>query len=161
MHLITEVLNPVPYHDDHVAIPVDRHKLARKRWRGKATDGTDFGFDVPEALNHGDCVLVESETAYMIEQRTESCLIIALGEGKDAAWLGWMIGNLHFKAAFTDEGILVQDDFAVEQMLDRESISFERVTRIFQPNKSGGQSHDHNHTHAHTNSHEHAQHHHQ
>ena len=149
MQLITQSLSPVPHHHDHVKISVDRHKLARRRWRGTATDGTDFGFDVPEALNHGDCVLVEDEKAYVIDQSPESCFLIANGEGKDAARLGWMIGNLHFKAEFSDEGILVQDDLAVEQMLERESISFEQVIRVFQPSKTGGHSHDHAHHHEH------------
>ena len=158
MHLINQALNPVPHHHDHVSIPVDRHKLARKRWRGTAADGTDFGVDVPEALNHGDCVLVEANTAYVIEQSPEPCFLVPLGEGKKTAWLGWMIGNLHFKAAFFDEGILVQDDLAVQQMLDRESIAYECVTRIFQPSKSGGHSHDYEPAHSHEHSHDHHQH---
>ncbi|QXD23228.1 hypothetical protein F7C95_15035 [Opitutia bacterium ISCC 51] len=162
MHLVTEALNPIPHHHDHVSIPVDRHKLARKRWRGKAADDTDFGFDVAEALNHGDCVLVEAHTAYVIEQAPEPCFLVPMGEGQQAAWLGWMIGNLHFKAAFSDKGILVQDDLAVEQMLERESIAFERVTRVFQPSKSGGHSHDHDHDHdhGHSHGHDHSNHHH-
>ena len=155
MHLIKQALNPVPHHHDHISIPVDRHKLARKRWRGTAADGTDFGFDVVEALSHGDCVLVEANTAYLIKQSSESCFLIPLGEEKQAAWIGWMVGNLHFKAAFSDEGILVQDDLAVEQMLERESIPFQRVTRIFQPSKSGGHSHDHDHGHSHSHEHNH------
>ena len=153
MQLITQALSPIPHHHDHVMIPVDRHKLARRRWRGTANDGTDFGFDVREALNHGDCILVEDETAYLIDQSPESCFLIAIGEGKEATRLGWMIGNLHFKAAFSDEGILVQDDLAVEQMLERESISFERVIRVFQPSKTGGHSHDHEHSHTHEHHH--------
>lgn len=153
MHLVTQVLSPVPHHNDHVSIPVDRHKLARKRWRGTATDNKDFGIDVAEALNHGDCVLVENHIAYVIEQTPESCFLVPLGEGTESARLGWMIGNLHFKAAFSDDGILVQDDLAVRQMLVRESIAYECVTRIFQPSKSGGHSHDHDHSHGHGHHH--------
>ena len=41
-----------------------------------------------------------------------------------------MIGNLHFKAAFTDEGVLVQDDLAVQQM-DREHIHYHKVNQVF------------------------------
>jgi urease accessory protein len=155
MHLINQALDPVPHHHDHISIQVDRHKLARKRWRGTATDRTDFGFDVQEALNHGDCVYVKNDVAYVIEQSPEPCFLIPIGEGKHAAWLGWMIGNLHFKASVTEEGILVQDDVAVEQMLERESISFQRLTRIFQPSKSGGHSHDHDHGHSHSHEHHH------
>ena len=145
----------MPAHTGHVAIPVDRHKLARRRWRGTAQDGTDFGFDVEEPLNHGDCVFEEDGTVYHIEQAPEPCFLVPLGEAKQAAWIGWMIGNLHFKAAFTDDGILVENDLAVEQMLERESIPYQRVTRVFQPSKSGGHSHDHKHSRDHDHSHHH------
>ena len=56
MHLITQALSELPGGLEIVAVPVDRHKLARRRWRGSAADGTDFGFDVTEALNHQDCI---------------------------------------------------------------------------------------------------------
>ncbi len=120
MHLITQTLSQTPENLKSIPIPVDRHKLARRRWRGSATDSTDFGFDVSDALAHGDCVYTTDTNAYVIEQSPEDCFLIALREAKEAAWIGWMIGNLHFKAAFSEEGLLVQDDLAVEQMLDRE-----------------------------------------
>jgi urease accessory protein len=151
MHLITQAISQIPESLKSISIPVDRHKLARRRWRGTATDGTDFGFDVSDALLHGDCVYAAERNAYVIEQMPEDCFLIALKKAKEAAWIGWMIGNLHFKAAFSEEGLLVQDDLAVEQMLDRERIHYHRVQRIFQPSKQGGHSHDHDH--AHSNSH--------
>ena len=145
MNLITQVLTELPEGLETVPVPVDRHKLARRRWRGAATDGTDFGFDVAEALSNGDCIHVTDTKAYVIEQESEDCFLIALGEPKEAAWVGWMVGNLHFKASFSNEGVLVQDDLAVEQMLEREHIHYHRVQRIFQPAKQGGHSHDHDH----------------
>ena len=105
-----------------IAIKIDRHKLARKRWRHAAEDGTDFGIDVEEALSHGDVIHLTDTKAYIIEQEPENCFQIALPEPAKAAWTGWMIGNLHFKAAFTDDSILVPDDLAVEQMLEREQL---------------------------------------
>lgn len=156
MNLITQVLPNIPENLTAVSIPVDRHKLARRRWRGSATDGTDFGFDVGEALGHGDCVHATESTAYVIEQSPEACFLIALKGAEEAAWIGWMIGNLHFKAAFSEEGVLVQDDLAVEQMLEREHIHYHRVQRVFQPSKQGGHSHGHDHSHGHSHDHSHA-----
>ena len=153
MHLITQAISQIPESLKSISIPVDRHKLARRRWRGTATDNTDFGFDVSDALAHGDCVYTTDTNAYVIEQSPEDCFLIALKKAKEAAWIGWMIGNLHFKAAFSEEGLLVQDDLAVEQMLDREHIHYHRVQRIFQPSKRGGHSHDHDHAHSHSHSH--------
>ncbi|MDP4611104.1 MAG: hypothetical protein NWT02_07955 [Opitutales bacterium] len=147
MNLITQALPQVPENLEVISVSVDRHKLARRRWRGEAADGTDFGFDVNEALSHGDCIFATDSAAYVIEQSPEACFLIGLKEAKEAAWIGWMVGNLHFKAAFSEEGVLVQDDLAVEQMLDREHIHYHRVKRVFQPSKQGGHSHDHDHGH--------------
>lgn len=149
MNLITQALPHAHAGREAIAVPVDRHKLARRRWRGVAADGTDFGFDVNESLNHGDCIYETDTKSYIIEQDSEDCFLIALSGAKESAWVGWMIGNLHFKASFSNEGVLVQNDLAVEQMLDREHIHYDRVQRVFQPAKQGGHSHDHDHGHSH------------
>lgn len=150
MQLITQAIT-LPSKDlPKIPLAVDRHKLARRRWRGVAGDGTDFGFDLVEALTHGECFYVSDEAIYVLEQSPEACFLIELGDAKKAAWVGWMVGNLHFKASFSEEGILVQDDLAVEQMLEREHIHFHRVERVFQPSKQGGHSHDHDHSHSHS-----------
>ncbi|MFL2847549.1 MAG: urease accessory protein UreE [Coraliomargaritaceae bacterium] len=130
---------------------VERHTLARKRWRGVASDGIEFGFDLKSSLKHGDVFFEKEGKLYAIEQTEEPCFLIQLDAPKVSAWLGWMVGNLHFKAEFTEEGMLVQDDLAVRQMLERESIDFALVNRIFQPCTQGGHSHDqpHSHSHAH------------
>jgi urease accessory protein len=150
MNLITKALAHAHAGRAVIAVSVDRHKLARRRWRGVADDGTDFGFDVNESLNHGDCIYETDTMSYVIEQTPEDCFLIALKGAQEAAWIGWMVGNLHFKASFSNEGVLVQDDLAVEQMLDREHIHYDRVQRVFQPAKQGGHSHDHDHGHAHS-----------
>jgi urease accessory protein len=148
MQLITQALPEAPDHLKVIPLEVDRHKLARRRWRGEAEDGSDFGFDVTEALSHEDCIHITDTAAYVIRQSPENCFLIAFGDTKQAAWIGWMVGNLHFKAAFSEEGVLVQDDLAVEQMLDREHIHYHKVERVFQPAKQGGHSHDHSHDHS-------------
>lgn len=149
MELITQTIIEIPAGLNIIPIIVDRHKLARRRWRAVATDQTDFGFDVAEALSHGDCIYINDTSAYVITQEEEDCFLISLNGEQQAAWIGWMVGNLHFKASFSEEGVLVQDDLAVEQMLEREQINYQRVQRIFQPAKQGGHSHDHDHGHSH------------
>lgn len=149
MHLITKALSSTYKGQSIVPITVDRHKLSRRRWRCTAPDGTDFGFDVAEALSHGDLVFETDTTSYLIEQAPEDCLLISVSGAREAAWIGWMVGNLHFNASFSEEGMLVQDDLAVVQMLDQEHIKYDRVVRVFQPTKRGGHSHDHVHSHSH------------
>lgn len=130
-----------------VQLFVDRYTLARKRWRGVAMDGSEFGFDLQMSLKHQEVFHQSEKKMYVISQTEEPCLLIGLAGIKESAWLGWMVGNLHFKAQFTDEGMIVQDDLAVRQMLERETIAFSLVERIFQPCAQGGHSHEHSHKH--------------
>ncbi len=152
MYLITQVITSNSESKKRIPLKVDRHKLARRRWRGKAENGEDFGFDLVDPLSHGDCIYEVDTHLYYIEQTPEPCFLIPLADLKKTALIGWMIGNLHFKAAFSEKGIFVQDDLAVKQLLKRENIAYDRVMRIFQPYKQSGHSHnysDHIHSHTH------------
>ena len=54
-----------------ISLPVERRVLAKRRWRGQAMDGTDFGFDLQAPLRHGICFHAEKEKTYVIEQKPE------------------------------------------------------------------------------------------
>ena len=121
---------------------MDRLTLARRRWRGVALDGTEFGFDLEHPLADGD-VFHQSDTAfYRIAQQPEPVLEIALSSPLDAAQTGWKIGNLHFQIAVTAQTILAPDDPAIRQMLEREHIAYRPASAIFRP-LGGGHSHGH------------------
>jgi urease accessory protein len=150
MQIIKQSIHAHENESEVILLSVDRHTLARKRWRGVASDGSEFGFDLENSLKHGAAFFKKEGKCYVINQTEEPCFLIELKTPKLSAWLGWMVGNLHFKAEFTEQGMLVQDDLAVRQMLERESIAFTLVSRIFQPCAQGGHSHDHSHSHGHS-----------
>lgn len=135
------------YHDeDHallppVAVRADRRTLAKTRWRAQAEDGTEFGFDLARPLHHGAAVFQSERARYVIEQRPEALLRVAVTDPTEAARVGWMIGNLHFPAQVRDGGIYVEADLAIRQMLTREHIPFEETEGVFQPLHAGGHHH--------------------
>ena len=51
-----------------IPLIVERRVLAKRRWRGKAEDGTDFGFDLDVPLRHGICFHTENQKKYVISQ---------------------------------------------------------------------------------------------
>jgi urease accessory protein len=124
-------------------ISVPRGTLAKRRWRGAAEDGAEFGFDLEHALDDGD-VFYQSETAcYAVVQLPEPVLEISLpADGHQAARLGWLIGNLHFPVEVTSSAIRVADDPALRQLCEREHLPFDACDRVFHP-LSGGHSHGH------------------
>lgn len=120
-----------------VFLSVDRHTLAKCRWHAAAEDGREFGFDLAEPLRDGVPFFHQAGTTYLIAQRPEPVLEIALATPADSARLGWLIGNLHFSLEVAGDVIRVADDPALRQMLAREHIPFSEQTRIFHPARHG------------------------
>lgn len=139
---ISNHIHPQPSDKATIALKVDRRKLAKRRWRGQADDGADFGFDLEHPLADGHAFHESESSIYRIEQEAENVLKIPFIEAKQAAYYGWMVGNMHFSAAFEDDCVIAEDDPAVRQMLDRNHIAYQETTAVFRPSiVSQGHSH--------------------
>lgn len=126
-------------------IPVDRLVLAKRRWRGVAEDGAEFGFDLDTPLSDGAAVFASDKAVYFLAQKYEPVIEVqssafAAGKAADAARLGWMIGNLHFQIEVAGDIVRVSDDPAVRQLFEREGIAYVACKRVFHP-LSGGHHH--------------------
>src|SRR5437867_755441 len=124
-------------------LEIDRHTLAKRRWRGTAADGREFGFDLDHPLRHGDVFFQTPTHRYVIAQIPESVLRVALTTPVHAARLAWQIGNLHFRVMLTEGFLLVEDDPALRQMFEREGIEFTLANAVFQPLAGAAGHHDH------------------
>lgn len=141
MHLIHQPLPGSPPAASLIRLPVDRLTLAKRRWRGVAEDGAEFGFDLDKSLADGAAFYSSGQGTYIIAQKYEPVLEVSLGTNAAAlARLGWMIGNLHFQIEVTDAVVRVVDDPAVRQMFEREGVAFTAGKRVFHP-LSGGHQH--------------------
>jgi urease accessory protein len=137
MDIIRAPLPPTDPGVLEVLLPVDRHTLAKRRWRGVAEDGRDFGFDLDEPLDDGVRFFQAAGATYVIAQKPEPVLEIALGAPLDSARLGWLIGNLHFSLELAGCVIRVADDPALRQMFAREQLAFSEASRVFHPERHG------------------------
>jgi len=144
-----------------VSLKVERRVLAKRRWRGEADDGAEFGFDLSAPLHHGDVFHATDEKCYLIEQKPEPVFKVTYPDPQEAAHRAWQVGNLHFPAQFAKGYLLVEDDLAIRQMLERNEIPYEEADEVFQPvvAASGHHHHDHSHDHDHgEHSHSHGDH---
>jgi urease accessory protein len=116
-----------------VLLPVDRHSLAKRRWRGVAEDGREFGFDLAEPLHDGVPFFYAEGATYIIAQQPEPVFEILLGTPAVSARLGWLIGNLHFSVEIGGHVLRVAADSALRQMFVREQIDFAELSRVFHP----------------------------
>ena len=101
----------------------ERRMFLKRRWRGSAGDGTEFGFDLESRLTDGGVILRTEAADYVVRQRPEPVYIIPLTEIAGAALAGWKLGNLHLPVEITGEEIRVVHDSAVLQLLEREGWS--------------------------------------
>jgi len=115
-------------------LSMDRLTLAKRRWRGVAEDGVEFGFDLVTPLSDGTPFYATECALYVIAQRPEPCLEIELiPRAAPVARLGWAIGNLHFPIEVKEQVIRVPDDPALRQLFEREKIPFVLCERVFKP----------------------------
>ena len=134
MKIIKE-LNPInpEMFERTVSLNVERRVLAKRRWRGQAEDGTDFGFDLVVPLSNGICFHAKGDKNYVIDQKPEVVFRIPFPDQREAAHRAWQVGNLHFPAQFLESYLLVEGDHAVRLMLERNQIPFEEGMEVFQP----------------------------
>jgi urease accessory protein len=130
----------------HIRLPAARTTLAKRRWRGVAENGKEFGFDLGDPLHHDDTFYAEGPTRYVIQQTPEEVLEIPVPSAEQAARVAWSLGNLHFAIEVLPEAVRVPEDSAVLQLLARERLAFRRVTCLFLPLATGAHHH-HGHDH--------------
>ena len=80
MQLIHDHLHAWDQALPRVLLSVERATLAKRRWRGTALDGQEFGFDLQHPLADGDVFHVGHAAVYSVQQEPEPLLQIALVE---------------------------------------------------------------------------------
>ena len=119
-----------------VALRVERAVVAKRRWRGAAEDGTEFGFELEAPLKHGDVFFQTSAARYVIHQQPEPVVEISLDVAASAAaGIGWAIGNLHLELSEEPTRLLAPDEPAVRQLLERLKMPFKPTAAIFRPGR--------------------------
>ncbi len=118
---------------DQIKLVAERRLFLKRRWRGEAEDGTEFGFDLETRLVPGAVFHQTEEKDYVIWQQTEMVYEIPVNDPGAAALVGWRIGNLHFPVQILADRIRVAHDPAIQQLLDREGWIYAETSEVFRP----------------------------
>lgn len=119
-----------------VRVRVERTTIVKRRWRGTAEDGREFGCDLEAPLKDGDTLCEASGVRYVIEQIPEAVLEVSLAiTPSAAAGIGWAIGNLHLELQAEPQRLLAADEPAVRQLLDRLNVPYRATTAVFRPGR--------------------------
>lgn len=120
-----------------VMLRIDRRTLAKRLWRGVASDGAEFGFQLQRPLQSGDTFHQTATARYVIEQEPEPVLEIALAglPPSATAGIGWAVGNLHLEFSSESTRLLTPDEPAARQLFDRIQIAYTPATAVFRPGR--------------------------
>lgn len=138
MILVTRLLesaSPRPPEAQRV-LAAERRQFLKRRWRGTAEDGTEFGFDLESRLVDGGVIHRRDDIDYVVRQLPETVYQIQFDNPAHAALVGWKVGNLHLPAEVFDGFIRVLHDDAMKQLLDREGWPHSEPLVLFQPLKA-------------------------
>ena len=117
-------------------LAAERRQFLKRRWRGTAEDGTEFGFDLESRLVDGGVIHRRDDIDYVVRQLPETVYQIPFDNPAHAALVGWKVGNLHLPAEVFDGFIRVLHDDAMKQLLDREGWPHSEPVVLFQPLKA-------------------------
>lgn len=138
MHLIQSLLaekSQLPA-EHRVTLHAERRQFLKRRWRGIAEDGTEFGFDLESRLIDGGVIFHGDGRDYVVHQLPERVYEIGLNSPDFAALVAWKVGNLHLPAEIQEFSIRVLHDESMAQLLEREGWEFTEPEVIFTPMKA-------------------------
>jgi len=134
-----------------------------RRWtrrRVKTTQGREVALALPTGtlLPVGGLLWLDRDWYLQVEGAPEPVIAVKPPTHRDALRIAFEVGNRHFTVAAEGDELLVPDDTAMVQLLDRLGASWERRQAVYSP-MGFAHAHDHpqqhlhshdGHTHAHT-----------
>lgn len=137
--------------DDRELARLERDRLVlsaeERRWgrrRVKTEKGRELALALPtgSVLSPGDVLHVGPDYYVVIEAAVEAVIAIAPRSRDEMVRVAFEVGNRHFTVAIDGDRLLVPDDVAMEQLLDRIGVPWKRDRAVFAP-IGAGHRHDH------------------
>ncbi len=122
--------------EKQITLSAERRQFLKRRWRGVAEDGAEFGFDLETRLTDGCVIFQQSGNDYIVRQLPETVYQVIFEDAAHAALVGWKVGNLHLPGEISSEFIRVLHDEAMTQLLAREGWAYTEPEVRFTPMKT-------------------------
>jgi urease accessory protein len=127
---------------DTLRLPWEERRWTRKRVLTTAGREVALALPTGSVLRPGAVIAVEDSWYLAVEGRPEPVLAIFPRDRAEAIRVAFDVGNRHFSLALDGEVILVPDDTAMEQLLVRLGVPWERRVAIYDPIGGGGHRHE-------------------
>jgi urease accessory protein len=137
--IVTEI--PAPLSDgelggrerDVVVMTAEERRWGRRRV--VTSGGRELGLALPtgSVVAAGEVLHVGDDWYAVVEAAAEPVLAVVPRSREEGVRVAFEVGNRHFTLAVDGERLLLPDDPAMEQLLRRLAIPFERVRAVFVP----------------------------
>ena len=144
MRMITEA--PVPV--DAAAVAGKARDTLRLTWeerrwtrkRAVTTAGREVALALPTGtvLEPGDVLAVEEGWYLAVEARPEPVLVLFPESYEAAVRIAFDVGNRHFSMGADGDTLVVPDDTAMEDLVRRLGVRWERREAVYSPLHGGG-----------------------
>ena len=127
---------------DTLRLSWEERRWTRKRAVTTSGRGVALALPTGSVLAPGDIIAVEAEWYLEIEGRPESVLELCPRSRDEAIRIAFEVGNRHFPLAQSGDLLRVPDDRAMEQLLTRLGVAWQRREAVFAPISGGGHRHE-------------------
>ena len=129
---------------DLLVLTAEERRWGRRRVTTQAGRVLALALPTGTTLTPGDILHVAADWYVVIEAAPEPVLAVTPRSRDEALRITWEVGNRHFTLAVDGDRLLLPDDTAMEQLLARLDVPFERMQSVFIP-LGAGHRHDHHH----------------
>lgn len=125
---------------DVVVMTAEERRWGRRRVVTRGGRELALALPTGSVLSPGQVLHVDAAWYVVVEATTEAVLVVTPRSRDEGLRVAFEVGNRHFAVAVEEGRLLVPDDSAMEQLLRRLGVAFERTRAVFVPL---GQGHRH------------------
>jgi urease accessory protein len=127
--------------EDRLALTAEDRRWGRRRVRTREGRELHLALPTGSRLVPGTVLFIGEGWYVRIEAALEPVLAVKPGSAGEAIRIAFEVGNRHFTLAIDGDRLLVPADPAMEQLVERLGVPFERTDAAFEP-IGGGHRHD-------------------
>jgi urease accessory protein len=118
---------------DVLVLTAEERRWGRRRARTAAGRELALALPTGSVLAPGEVLHLDREWYVVVEPAMEAVLAVVPRSTRELARVAFEVGNRHFTLAWHEGRALVPDDPAMEQLLKRLEMPFERIRAVFEP----------------------------
>lgn len=118
---------------DALVLTAEERRWCRRRVTTQAGRQVALALPTGSVMNPGDVLYVARDWYVVVEAAAEPVLAVTPASREEAIQVAFEVGNRHFSLAVDGDRLLVPDDPAMERLLSRLGVTWQRTQAAFAP----------------------------